>query len=314
VPRRCAFLIGNQEYRPDSHLQPLGGPRNDVAALKKLLIEDQIGRYDRVESLCDKSKADILEPLDEALQGATRDDLILIFYSGHGLWSRGELCLATFSTCRAKILSTCIPISELRRMIHESHCGTKILLLDCCFAGAAADGFRGDVPSALERIGEARGVHLLAAAGGAESSKETKDEIVMGCFTKEVVHGIASGEADSNKDHVITMTDLVSWLRLRELPSTPQYTALKAEGDPALAWVRHPQRSPEFRWLIELHDREEISTEQYRYFWNVLAGQPASDPSFADTLRKWLISRLAGDALVAAMEVRLRRLQIEPPF
>lgn len=53
MPQRLAFLIGNQTFRPDSGLQPLRGPANDVAALSRILADPERGKFS-VQEFLDK--------------------------------------------------------------------------------------------------------------------------------------------------------------------------------------------------------------------------------------------------------------------
>jgi uncharacterized caspase-like protein len=91
---RVAFLIGNQSFRSDSDLPPLQGPANDVAALARLLCDPERGSFE-VHEFLDKPHQEIMREIAEALDSAASGDLLLIYYSGHGMLDRGgRLCLA----------------------------------------------------------------------------------------------------------------------------------------------------------------------------------------------------------------------------
>src|SRR2546429_538169 len=90
-----ALLIGVSEFA-DQRLARLNAPKNDVLALREILQDPSCGVFDHVElSLNDeylKTRDDISRFTDKR----SPDDLLLLYYSGHGILSRGNrLYLAT---------------------------------------------------------------------------------------------------------------------------------------------------------------------------------------------------------------------------
>jgi uncharacterized caspase-like protein len=77
---RMALLIGNTQYK----FQPLSNPINDVRAIKKTLIE--IGfKKKNVITLENASRKEIIEALNALRKRATKKDISLIYFSGHGI-------------------------------------------------------------------------------------------------------------------------------------------------------------------------------------------------------------------------------------
>ena len=87
MPRRVAFLIGNQDFKPESGLSPLHGPSNDIAALARLLRDPKRGNFE-VHEFLDQPGYQVLPEIERALRAASLHDLVLIFYSGHGKLGR----------------------------------------------------------------------------------------------------------------------------------------------------------------------------------------------------------------------------------
>ena len=82
--KRHALLIGNQNYPEASGFAPLNSPHNDVMALEAVLKDPDYGRFDEVTVLLDKPYEDTLIAIQQALRSKSKNDVLLIYYSGHG--------------------------------------------------------------------------------------------------------------------------------------------------------------------------------------------------------------------------------------
>lgn len=253
--RRIAFLLGNASFLPGSGFKPLRGPLNDVEALSDALSDADRGGFE-VRAFRDATSGEIKAAIDEELGSAKRDDMVLIAYAGHGKPDRnGRLCLATADTKATALYSTSIPASHLREMVDASDCGTVVLLLDCCYSGAATN-LRGDVESELRSLQSASGLYILTAssefetaregeAGTARESEVEASGVIMGKFTAALVDGINSGAADRDKDGEIKLQDLVDHVRATLRGQKPQYFAARAGGDPLISLSPATARLPE---------------------------------------------------------------------
>jgi uncharacterized caspase-like protein len=238
MERRVAFLIGNQTYREDSGLTPLSGPLNDVEALDAVLGDPARGGFE-VRCFRDAYSGEIKAAIEEELGTASRGDLVLIAYAGHGKLDRnGKLCLATADTRSAALHATSIPAQQLCEMVENSDCDAVVLLLDCCYSGAAAD-LRGDVESQLGSLQNASGFYILTASSEVQTAGEAEVAIngglVMGRFTSALVEGIRTGAADQDRDGEIKLRDLVRHIQETVKHQTPRFLAARATGDPLIS-------------------------------------------------------------------------------
>ena len=255
MARRLAILVGNGRFAPDSGLESLRGPSNDVAALAGVLADSERGGFD-VQRFVDRPRGDVMPAIEHALGEAETSDLVLLFYAGHGkLDPSGRLCLATAETRAATLRTTSIPVSELRDLLSHTRAGTTVLLLDCCFSGAVGKEFlRGGVDDQLSLVQDAAGLHILTASTALQTARERDveaDGVVMGAFTRVLVEGLASGVADADGDGRITLSDLRTHLRGALRGQTAQYWAHEAGGDPLVARAA-PRESPQERRLRQL--------------------------------------------------------------
>ena len=236
MPKRVAFLIGNQTFRPDSGLLPLQGPANDLKAFARLLSDPERGRFE-VNEFLDKPNHEVLPEIEQALSAAAPSELFLIYYSGHGKLDRnGRLCLATANTRQGALLATSIPARHLGDLVEHSDCDQVVLLLDCCYSGAV--GLRGDVESELRVVENARGFYIMTASSDMQAAREEQPAAggaVMGRFTAALVSGIESGAADRERKGKVLLSDLRRHLEQVVTGQTPKFFARNASGDPLIS-------------------------------------------------------------------------------
>jgi hypothetical protein len=236
MAKRVAFLIGNQTFRPNSGLSSLRGPENDLKALARLFGDPARGRFE-VNEFFDKAHYEVLSDIELALGGAARNDLFLIYYSGHGKLDRsGHLCLATADTREGALLTTSIRTRHLSDLVEHSNCNQVVLFLDCCYSGAVE--VRGDVESELHVAEKASGFFILTASSELQAAREeepTTGGAVMGRFTAALVNGIESGAADSRHRGEILLSDLKGHLEEVVTGQTPKFFARNTRGDPLIS-------------------------------------------------------------------------------
>ncbi|WP_017595605.1 caspase, EACC1-associated type [Nocardiopsis potens] len=218
---RTAILLGVTSYR-DGALADLRSPRADVDRLEAVLKAN--GHFDRVRSLYDPGKREALEAIEEPLVEGRPGDLVLVSFSGHGLTNRrGRLHLAFGDTRPDRLESTAVSAETLQRLFKDSRVAKKVLLLDCCYSGAFADGFAtrsaqgaGDHPDFQRQMGgdDSAGTYVLAASGAIEPAYEGDNttKIEPSPFTAAVVRGLSGAAADSDGDGWIDTVDLYQYV------------------------------------------------------------------------------------------------------
>ena len=174
-----------------------------------------------------------------------------MYYSGHGkLDLRGQLCLATANTNLDTLRSTSVPITFLKSLFDDCRSNRIVLILDCCFSGAAGKSFSGVKGSVDDQLSNARGggIHILTSSTSIETSLEREQEHggqVTGVFTRCLVDGILSGDADIDNDAVITVDDLRRYLVRQIRGQTPRYWGFETSDD--LVVARNPRARPSAR-------------------------------------------------------------------
>ena len=225
-----ALLIA-QTYLQDSTLT-LEGPENDAAALKACL-EAFSGTPYRVSVRKELTAQDILDAIGDAFDQTRSEDVSLLYYSGHGVFSQDSQTQGALLGADGKDYVTA---SQLRNALDRIP-GRKIVIIDACYSGnflsanavlqsnSAADATQPPEPvklfsdsfiqafSARKRGGLATdGYYVLTAASADEESYEsTIDGSAMGLFTAGLVEGCGWNSdvlpSDGNSNGVITLQE-----------------------------------------------------------------------------------------------------------
>jgi DivIVA domain-containing protein len=131
-----ALLIGTGAYE---HLPGVPASRNNLRALADTLQQRTGLPPGHCRRLLDPPDlAAVGREVEEATGAAT--DLLLVYYSGHGLIdSGGKLHLALPQTSQRLLPWSGMPFEFLHEAIQHSAAATKVLILDCCFSGIATE-------------------------------------------------------------------------------------------------------------------------------------------------------------------------------
>lgn len=236
IERRYAVLIGSSQFDDDSGLVSLRCPVADVDGMNEILTAKELGGFSE-PIICKNLSRDVVElRIHEVFGRADRNDLVLLYYSGHGCVDvSGQLYLATANTRKSALIPTSLSVEQIHRIIRSHPRATKIvIILDCCYSGRVEGAFlRGDVvDEQLRRIQESTGTYILTASTGIQAAQE-KEGDQYGLLTKHIIAGIRSGEA-ANEDGLVTMATLYTYVVAKvraEGPQEPMKWELGVKGD-----------------------------------------------------------------------------------
>ena len=254
-PRKAALLIGNGQFDDDPELAPLTAPSADVKELRRVLEDPSIGGFDDVQVLMDANFEKAYRAVGDLFRDKSRDDTILLYYSGHGLPDdRGELYLATRDTLTAQPDGRAIHAAEIKRMMGTSNSERQVLVLDCCYSGAfgaAKGGAQLPIVAQTFKI-EGRGRHVLTASRNVERAYEGEQEIEgieTSLFTHFLIEGLETGKAAGEGEEQVTVGALYKYARdgvtSRTNKMRPQIWVSEGEGDLVVARNPKPFRLPD---------------------------------------------------------------------
>src|SRR5215472_511560 len=234
VGRYRALLIGNSTYPADEHnLQTLKGPVKDIAALNRALSDPDAGLFadTDVTLLPEATSSRAIRALGRFFGSAARDDVLLVYFSGHGkLDHGGRLHLCMQDTDSTDLLSTAVSSTRINEFADASLARNVVIVLDCCYAGA----FRG---SDLGGTVAGPGRYVLTSCRGTQLANDATVENGTSFFTQHLVDGLLHAAADHDGDGYITFSDLYAYVdrRLREAGKQIPQRRVTGDGDVRLA-------------------------------------------------------------------------------
>ena len=208
---RYALLVATGEYA-DARLSRLRSPEQDAERLADVLKDHKIGGFDDVEVLHDKTDSQVRAALDQILSDRDRDDLVLIYFSCHGqVTDQQRLYFACSNTDYDHLASSSIARSYLNELMEDCPAAGRILILDCCFSGAFAQGFKAAAGGPLDgQVG--RGYVVMTASSDYEYAFEEESLSLnaprVSLFTDVMLQGLSSGAADLDGDGRVTIDEL----------------------------------------------------------------------------------------------------------
>jgi hypothetical protein len=224
---KYALIIGNNRY-DDAKLAQLKTPAADSQALANVLGSETIGSFDEVTPLVNQTESDVRRAISTFLTKKKPDDLVLLYFSGHGvLDDRGRLYLALRDTQVDLLKATSIPSSFIADEMDSCRSKRQILILDCCHSGAFARGTKGEQKAITETTFEGSGFGrvVLTASDSTQYALEG-DQIIkqseLSLFTHFLLEGLKTGEADTNHDGHISLDEWYDYTYAKVISETPR--------------------------------------------------------------------------------------------
>src|SRR5688572_14141015 len=231
MARKLALVIGNSQYQ-DACLAKLTAPEVDVRELVDTLQSPNIGSFDEVVPLLNEDCATVRRAIARFFEARGRDDLLLMYFSGHGVRDdHGHLYLAVRDTERDLLSGTAIEASFVTARMDRSLSKRLVLILDCCHSGAFGYGAKGvhgaSVGTATAFEGTGRGRVVLTATDSTQYAWEgdqVSGETDNSLFTHHLIEGLKSGAADRDEDGLITIDELYEYIHDQVLNDTTKQT------------------------------------------------------------------------------------------
>ena len=234
MARRLALLIATDEYE-DGRLRRLTSPAHDASALAAVLRDPDIAGFE-VTTLVNEPHYRVGEAVGELYRGRRRDDLTLLYFTGHGLKDDdGRLYLAMANTRRDSLLFTSLPAEQVDQAMSACASRRNVLVLDCCYSGAFPAGrtAKSDLEvHALERF-QGHGRSVLTASDATQYSfegEELQSGISQSVFTRHLIAGLRDGSADLDGDGDVTLDELYGYVYDRVVEEMPQQRPKKQDN------------------------------------------------------------------------------------
>jgi Caspase domain len=263
--RRVALLIATDRYL-DTGLSKLAAPANDAKRLAAVLRRADIAGFE-VKVLHNRRHHVVGMAIGDFYRDRRREDLTLLYFTGHGIKDDyGQLYLAMTDTKRDNLQFTGLQGEHIRVAMEECRSRQNVLVLDCCYAGAfpAGRGVKGDMAvHTTEQLG-GRGCVVLTSSDATQYSFEGNQLTQTGSpsfqagssslFTRFLIEGLKTGQADLNGDGDITLDELYSYVHDHVTAEQPQQHPKKkddVEGRIMVAQNRY--------WTLPSHINDAIN-------------------------------------------------------
>jgi len=216
VTSRFALVIANTEYQ-DASFAKLTAPGRDAEEFAHVLREPDLAAFDDVQVLLNEGEGKIRRSIARFFVGRKRDDLLLLYFSGHGLRNdQGQLFLAVNDTEISILEATSIRAEFLTSAMNNSRSQRQLLILDCCNSGAFAHGSK-----SVSAVGKSMGIaaafegsgfgRVVLTATDATQYAWEGDKVIgdteKSVFTHFLIEGL-KGDADRNGDGRIDVDEL----------------------------------------------------------------------------------------------------------
>lgn len=162
-----------------------------------------------------------------------RDDLLLLYFSGHGVLDvKGRLYLAIKDTNLDLLSGTAIEAAFITKEMNDSNSRRQLLILDCCNSGAFERGMKGTPGASVHTcdVFEAIGVGRFVMTATDSTQYAWEGDLVTGeaknsVFTHYLIKGL-EGEA-ANEEGLITFDSLYDYVHEHVVMETPKQTPCK---------------------------------------------------------------------------------------
>ena len=210
-----------------------------------MLSDARIGDFE-VSTVLDRPAHEVAEAVEAFFADRKPGDLLLVHLSGHGIKNQdGELHFAMTNTKLNRLAATSVSAPFLNRLMNASRARSIVLFLDCCYAGAFGRGMvaRGSETVDLGERFAGQGRAVITATGALEYAFEggqlADGQPHPSVFTTAMVKGLATGEADRNRDGWVGLDELYEYVfdAVRDVSAhqTPSMWAFGVQGGLRLA-------------------------------------------------------------------------------
>ncbi|MBD2564158.1 MULTISPECIES: caspase family protein [Nostoc] len=257
---KIALLIGVSDYEPA--LNPLPAAIKDVDSMHRVLQSAEMGGFDEVKILKNPDPQTMQYEIETLFAGRSKDDLLLLFFSGHGIKDdSNNLYFATPITRKTVkgelIRSTAVPSRFVHDVMNNSRAKRQALILDCCFSGAFDPSLQTKDDGSVDLQGQlgAEGRVVLTSSSSTQYSF-AQENSELSLYTRYLVEGIETGAGDRDEDGKVSIRELHEYAtgKVQETAPnmTPKLITLKDMGfEIVLAKAKIADHELRYRRLVE---------------------------------------------------------------
>lgn len=227
VPDRHAIIIGAGDFESNKNtdkkddIPALPQCDTDAEILYGVLTDPGKGMFNKENVVLltgkDATKNRIVEELDELSNRIDKEDLVVVYFSGHGATdSKGRAFWVTYDTKINRLFATGLRQLIITDLIDQLAASRVVTIIDACYAASTAN-LSSSSKAPLINVKDlyddfsGKGRVIIAAADGSEQSlvinKAGHPGNGQSVFSWHLSEGL-SGAADTNLDGVITVDEI----------------------------------------------------------------------------------------------------------
>lgn len=204
-----AVIVGVAAY---NHMPSLRYTDDDAYKIYAFLKSPEGGAIpdEQINVLIDDSatKKSILESMENLFSKADKNDMVMLYFSGHGL--AGSFIPHDFDGSKNRILH-----KEIEDIFQKSQAKHKVCYADACYSGSYEVGARSINRSITNFYDKLENTSSSTALMMSSRKNEISLEFLglkQGVFSHFLIKGLG-GEADNNKDKIVTMDELFGFVK-----------------------------------------------------------------------------------------------------
>lgn len=225
--KKYALIIGISRYRNSNTIPNLDYAHVDARSIYDFLQQPVAGGFspDNMLLLSNENAtlASIRQALTNFVARASTNDLLLIFFAGHGAPDRfapENLYVIAHDTHVDDMPKTALAMPELLRYVEQNIKSKRVvLLMDACHSAGLSSGGTRDLANNLSNLYlekllyQEEGRAIITSSDVNERSHESKKwGNGHGVFTYYVLEGLKGG-ADTNQDRFVSVGELFRYVR-----------------------------------------------------------------------------------------------------
>lgn len=250
IGKRWAVAIGISQYLyARKGIRPLQYAHRDASEFIEFLHTPQGGSFHPTHTKLlineEASTRNVRSALFTFLKQARKDDLVIIYFAGHGAPEPGRtdnLYLITYDTDPKDLASTAFPMWDMETALKRYIVAERVIVIaDACHSagvggeiGLRAAGNANLINIYLENLQKTKpGRVIITASEANQLSREGSEWGGHGVFTYFLLRGL-KGQADSDGSGVITIAEAFNYVydKVRRATSSLQHPNIQGQFDP----------------------------------------------------------------------------------
>ena len=249
VKNRWAVVVGISKYlHAKKGIPPLQYAHNDAQAFMDFLYSPNGGGFKPSDTklLLDEKATtnNIRSSLFTFLKKAEKDDLVIIYFAGHGAPEAGRpdnLYLITYDTDPNDLASTAFPMWDMETALKRYIVADRVVILaDACHSGGVGQdtglrsfGNANLINSYLANLDKTKpGRAIMTASETNQLSREGEQWKGHGVFTYYLLEAL-KGKADTDGDGIVTIAEAFKYVydNVRSATESQQHPTIRGKYD-----------------------------------------------------------------------------------